>query len=57
MKVLFQDATVEGPVRKSDLNTAVEKLKTAIYNKEARRKTAMKADQREVPSSINSRRE
>ena len=56
MKVLFQDASVEGPVRMSDLSTAVEKLKTAMGNKEAWRKTAMKNDQRQVPSSINSKR-
>ena len=56
MKVLFQDATVEGPVRKNDLKKAVEKSKTAMCNKEVWREIAMKTGQREIVSLINSRR-
>ena len=56
MKVLIQDGMGEGPVRKCDLKRTIEWLKTDMCDRDAWRKTALKVDQCEVPSSKKTRR-
>ena len=56
MKVLIQDGSEEGLVRKCDLKRTIERLKTDMCDREAWSKTALKVDQYEVPSLKRSRR-
>ena len=56
VKVLIQDGSEEGLVRKCDLKRTIEWFKTDMCDRVAWRKTALKVDQCEVPSSKISRR-
>ena len=51
MKILLQDGTEEGPVRKCDLKSTTVWLKTDMCARDTWRMTALKVDQREVPLS------
>ena len=56
VKVLIQDGSEEDLGRKCDLKRRIEWLKSDKCDREAWRKTALKVDQYEVPSSKRSRR-
>ena len=47
----MQDATLEGPVRKKDLGTAVGDLQAVMCDREAWKDIVTKYNKREVPSS------